>query len=146
MRDLTKIMLISSGLIVTSYVTVRVAKAIKIKNAIGYAMGLIGQNYCWGGETYQTGYDCSGFVQNVFAHIGQQLPRVSRDQYDFVRKVKKPRVGDLIFFDGTQNNVVDHVAIYLGNNKFIHSASNSGVIVSNMNDYYNSRLVGFGRV
>ncbi len=44
------------------------------------------------------------------------------------------RPGDLLFY-GNNNKTVNHVAIYMGNNKIIHESSNSGgVIISDM-DY-----------
>jgi murein DD-endopeptidase / murein LD-carboxypeptidase len=54
--------------------------------------------------------------------------------------------GDLLFFN-TLGNGVSHVAIYLGNNRFIHSTVSKGVMVNSLFDsYYVKRFVGAGRI
>ena len=67
----------------------------------------------------QTGFDCSGFTQYVFARAGISIPRVSRDQASAGVAVpySQLRPGDLVCF----NSPVSHVGIYLGGGKFIHS-------------------------
>lgn len=88
-----------------------------------YAKSLIGTPYHYGGDTPSTGFDCSGFVRHVYRHSrGVVLPRMTMDQ----ARVGKPvgmselRPGDLLFYN-TQNESYSHVAIYLGNARFIHA-------------------------
>ena len=106
-----------------------------------YACSFIGNPYVWGGNDPNTGADCSGFVQYVYAHFGVSLPRTSREQVTCgvtVPSISEAQAGDLIFYseDGTDSGVY-HVTMYLGNGKLVH-ASNSkpypqgGIKVSNV--------------
>jgi cell wall-associated NlpC family hydrolase len=107
-----------------------------------------GVRYVYGGSS-RNGIDCSGFTCNVFSEVyGINLPRVSRDQYNFSRKISTTELmeGDLLFFN-TLGSGVSHVAIYLGNNKFIHATVNKGIMVSDLYEsYYIKRFVGAGRI
>jgi cell wall-associated NlpC family hydrolase len=89
----------------------------------------LGTRYLYGGSSPQNGFDCSGFVQYVFRQNGVTLPRTSRQQATAGRslssKLDGVRAGDLLFF--SQNgNVIDHVAIYAGNDRILHSTSSGG--------------------
>jgi len=59
----------------------------------------IGVRYLWGGDSPR-GFDCSGFVQYVYARMGVQLPRVTFAQWHAGRHVPRRdlRPGDLVFF------------------------------------------------
>lgn len=83
---------------------------------------LIGTRYRYGGTSEKTGFDCSGLVQHVFAQQGYRLPRSSNEQFSKLLPVKEPRPGDLIFFRHGKGKV-NHVGIYLGNQKMLHSPS-----------------------
>ena len=83
---------------------------------------LIGTRYRYGGTSEKTGFDCSGLVQHVFAQQGYRLPRSSHEQFSKLLPVKEPRPGDLIFFRHGKGKV-NHVGIYLGNQKMLHSPS-----------------------
>ena len=90
-------------------------------SVISYAKQFIGTPYSWGGSNPGTGFDCSGFVQYVFAHFGKQLPRVTSSQETAGTKisVSQAQPGDLYFW-GSQGNSY-HVAIALGGGQFIHA-------------------------
>ena len=101
-----------------------------IKNT---ALKYIGGSYVWGGNTLGAGVDCSGFVQQIFKLYGVTLPRVSKEQAKSGSAVSSgnKKVGDLIFY-ANSNGVVDHVAIYIGNNQVVHAASTkAGIKISN---------------
>jgi cell wall-associated NlpC family hydrolase len=92
----------------------------------------VGTHYQYGGESPTTGFDCSGFVQYVFGKQGVQLPRTSRQQahagtaLPLVVAALQP--GDLLFFASTGREV-NHVAIYVGNNRMLHSSAGAGGVV-----------------
>jgi len=108
-----------------------------------------GVRYRTGGNT-KKGVDCSGFTVAVYAALyGITLPRVSREQYRTSRHISTTelREGDLLFFDTRGRGSISHVAIYLGNNKFIHASVSKGVMVSGLLEpYYLQRYVGAGRI
>lgn len=92
---------------------------------IDNAMQLIGVRYRWGGNTPQSGLDCSGFVRYVFNDtFGFLLPRKSAQMSKVGMEVGKEelRPGDLVFFN-TMRHAFSHVGIYVGDNKFIHAPS-----------------------
>ena len=109
------------------------------------AMRFLGVPYVFGG-TSTSGFDCSGYVQHVFAMLGIGLPRTADAQYDAGRPaVGGPRPGDLVFFDTYGG--VSHVGIYLGHGKFVHASSSHGVMVSHLSEsYWASRYVGAKRL
>jgi cell wall-associated NlpC family hydrolase len=109
------------------------------------AMRFLGVRYVFGG-TSTRGFDCSGYVQHVFATIGVRLPRMADEQFSAGKRVAgKPRAGDLVFFH-TYAPGVSHVGISLGDGRFVH-ASNHGVHVTSLDDsYYAPRYLGAKRV
>jgi cell wall-associated NlpC family hydrolase len=110
------------------------------------AMRFIGTPYVFGG-TRPSGFDCSGYVQHVFAQLGMHLPRTADAQFDAGRHIAAAvQPGDLVFFH-TYAPGVSHVGIYLGNSKFIHSSSSHGVAISSLHDsYWAPRYLGAKRV
>ncbi|MBV8280655.1 MAG: C40 family peptidase [Candidatus Eremiobacteraeota bacterium] len=109
------------------------------------ALHFLGVPYVFGG-TSASGFDCSGFVQHVFAMLGIGLPRTADAQYDVGRPaVGGPKPGDLVFFDTYGG--VSHVGIYLGHGKFVHASSSRGVMVSHLSEsYWAARYVGAKRL
>ena len=117
---------------------------------ISNAMDLLGSRYRSGGSNSDAGFDCSGFVLNIFQQsLGMVLPRSARDQAAVSRKVNRTELqpGDLVFFN-TMRRAFSHVGIYIGNGKFIHAArTGKGVRVDSMSlPYWNNRFNGGGRV
>ena len=114
------------------------------------AKSWIGTKYKYGGHSRE-GSDCSGFVLQVYKAVYDlKLPRSSKEQYTFCKKISKNkmRVGDLVFFaTGKSKDVVSHVGIYIGNNEFIHASSSKGVVISNLDqNYYVRTFVSAGTV
>ena len=114
--------------------------ASKVQAIIDEAKKYIGTPYRWGGNT-PAGFDCSGFTKYVFNNEGMSLPRTTGTQWDATTPVDSPSIGDLVFFE-TYKVGPSHVGIYLGNNKFISSAS-QGVVISDMTStYWKTRYLG----
>ena len=114
------------------------------------ALGLLGIGYRRGGNTPQSGFDCSGMVRYVFQNtLGLDLPRraeeISRVGTKVSRNDLKP--GDLVFYN-TLKKTFSHVGIYLGNNRFIHAPATGGVVrVEDMGEsYWTRRFTGARRV
>ncbi len=104
-----------------------------------YALGLIGVDYRFGGETPEGGVDCSGLVKYVFQQVtGVTLPRTAKELSRLGSKVTHADLapGDLVFFN-TRRLPFSHVGIYLGDNRFIHAPSTgSEVEISQLSEIY----------
>lgn len=104
-----------------------------------YALGLIGVDYKFGGNTPASGLDCNGLVRYVFQEVtGVTLPRTAKEMSGLGSKVQlddlKP--GDLVFFN-TRRFQFSHVGIYLGDNRFIHAPSTgSEVEIARLSESY----------
>lgn len=110
----------------------------------------IGTPYKYGGNS-KRGVDCSGFVVQVYKKVyGVSLQRSSNLIYEKnCDKIKKNdlKKGDLVFFSTGRSKKINHVGIYLNNDKFVHASTNRGVIVSGLDeDYYLRTYVSSGRV
>jgi cell wall-associated NlpC family hydrolase len=109
----------------------RVASRVPARSAarvLPTAERYLGVPYRWGGTSPKTGFDCSGFVQYVFAKHGTRLPRTSRQQASSGQRVRPVwsalRPGDLVMF-AEPGRRISHVAIYAGRRRIIH-ATGSG--------------------
>ncbi len=124
--------------------------ASKAGDVVVGALNMIGVRYRWGGNTPDSGLDCSGFVRYVFQDtLGMTLPRRAEEMSRVGEKVTvsdlKP--GDLVFFN-TMRRSFSHVGIYIGDNKFVHSPSTGSTIrVDEMDDgYWEKRFQGARRI
>ena len=112
---------------------------------------LLGLPYSWGGRT-PSGFDCSGFVQQVMAEQGIDLPRDADEQRRATTELgpgDRPRRGDLVFF-GPKRGRLTHVGILLGGGRFAHAQGQVAIgTLDDSNPLYNKRLHdilrGFGR-
>jgi len=98
------------------------------------ALDALGTPYLWGG-TAANGFDCSGLVQWAYSQHGIRLPRMSRDQARAGNEIPPVldalQPGDILLFAAQPGGGVTHVGMYVGEQKFIHSA-NSGVKLSRL--------------
>lgn len=116
----------------------------KKEEIVQYAKQFIGTPYCYGGTTLGKGVDCSGFTQAIMKNFDITLNRSSRDQVYNGQLVDKSQLqmGDLVFFDtrGRVNQgIISHVGLYIGNGQFVHSSTNQGVVINNLNEAYYMR-------
>ena len=114
------------------------------------ALSLTGIRYKYGGNSPESGFDCSGFVRYVYQQSANlTLPHGARAISQLGKTVNKNELqpGDLVFFN-TLKSTFSHVGIYLGNNRFIHSpSSGGGVRVEDMQDkYWEKRFNGAQRI
>ena len=88
-----------------------------------FALGLIGVEYRYGGDTPARGLDCSGLIRYVFQQVtGVTLPRSAREMSRVGTHIgiDDLQAGDLVFFN-TRNFAFSHVGLYLGEDRFIHA-------------------------
>jgi cell wall-associated NlpC family hydrolase len=114
------------------------------------ALGLVGTPYRYGGNTPESGFDCSGLVTYVYRDmLALSLPRTSRE----LAAIQGPKIapdrltaGDLVFF-GNKGNVF-HVGIYVGEGRFVHAPSTGGTVRLDHLDgaYWRDHYTGAKRV
>jgi len=122
----------------------------KASDLVISAMGFLGVPYRRGGNSLETGFDCSGFVRAMFENsVGLLLPRTADQQAAVTQKIDKSELkpGDLVFFN-TLRRTFSHVGIYVGDSKFIHSPKpGAQVRVEDMRiGYWRNRFDGARRV
>jgi cell wall-associated NlpC family hydrolase len=111
----------------------------------------IGVPHCMGGTTVKC-MDCSGLLFTVFAKHGINLPHNSEEQARYGKIIPgtdKLIKGDLVFFIRSYktHDFITHSGIYLGNDKFIHTSSKSGVTITSLSDpWWKERFIFGTRV
>ena len=113
------------------------------------ALTLIDTPYRYGGSTPAAGFDCSGLVRYVFQSVGApQLPRRSEEMGKLGEPVTRAQLepGDLVFFN-TLARAYSHVAIYIGDGRFLHAPARGGrVRIEALDDrYWRARFDGARR-
>lgn len=114
------------------------------------ALSHVGVGYRRGGESPETGFDCSGLVRHVFREaLGLVLPRISHDISRMGETIGRDELqpGDLVFFN-TRRRVYSHVGIYLGEHRFVHAPASGGEVrVEDMRQrYWSQRYNGARRI
>jgi cell wall-associated NlpC family hydrolase len=114
------------------------------------ALGLVGTPYRWGGNTPESGFDCSGLVTYVYRDmLDLRLPRTSHE----LAAMQGPKIapdklvaGDLVFFGN--KGEVSHVGIYVGEGRFVHAPSTGGTVRLDYLDgaYWRDHYTGAKRV
>lgn len=96
------------------------------------ALGLVGTPYRWGGNTPDSGFDCSGLIGYVYRDVtGIALPRTTREMISMqAASVGKEglQTGDLIFFATNGGSQVSHAGIYVGEGRFVHAPATGGTV------------------
>lgn len=114
------------------------------------AFSLVGTPYRYGGNTPDSGFDCSGLVNYVFRDVlDVRLPRTSRELADIQGpKIDPDRLAaaDLVFF-GTRGDI-SHVGIYVGEGRFVHAPRTGGTVRLDRLDgpYWRDHYTGAKRV
>jgi hypothetical protein len=103
-----------------------------------------GIKYRFGG-TSPEGFDCSGFVQYLYSQSFQMLlPRTSSELALLGPIIHRDRLqpGDLVFFASGEE--IDHVGVYLGNERFAHASTTVGISVNTLFQSYYAARFAFG--
>jgi cell wall-associated NlpC family hydrolase len=113
-----------------------------------YAVGLVGTPYRYGGNTPDSGFDCSGLIGHVYqSRAGVAAPRTVSRLQSWGQAVASEHIrsGDLVLF--AQNNVATHAGIYVGDGRFVHAPSSGGEVRLDRlsSKYWSSRLLAFRR-
>lgn len=123
-----------------------------VKQLINSASENLGVGYRGGGTT-KAGFDCSGLIYTTFKKFDITLPRSSHEMATVGTKIdlSDAKKGDLIFFINRGQRRINHVGmvVEVSNDevKFIHSSTQSGVIISSTKEpYYNRTFVQINRV
>ena len=121
------------------------------KQVVEEALSWLGTPYKYAGSQKGKGSDCSGMVMGTYEKAtGIKLPRNSRQQAEFCKKINKGSVkpGDLVFFaTGKDPSVISHVGIMIDDVRFVHASTKKGVIISEVNTpYYQRTFKMYGRV
>ncbi|EXF45502.1 putative lipoprotein [Pseudomonas sp. BAY1663] len=116
------------------------------------ALGLVGTPYRYGGNTPDSGFDCSGLIGYVYrGAAGMSLPRTTSEMSrmrgtDVGRGAL--RAGDLLFFATSGGRRVSHAGIYVGEGRFVHAPSSGGTVRldSLANNYWQKNYLGAKRL
>lgn len=116
-------------------------------SVVNYAMQYLGNVYIHGGQSLETGTDCSGFTSLIYAVYGYSLSRTPGGQLSSAGRsisIDEAKPGDIICYSSNGGKSCTHVALYIGNGQIIHSAnSRKGVIIS---DVFYSTIIGVKNV
>ncbi|GHI01211.1 C40 family peptidase [Neobacillus kokaensis] len=119
----------------------KVNSSINADELISEAKKYIGVSYVWGGTT-PAGFDCSGFLNYVFNKKGISIARTVAALWDAGTSVSNPQKGDIVYYN-TFGKGPSHAGIYIGDNKFIHAGTSTGVMITDMNNsYWKTRYLG----
>lgn len=109
--------------------------------------------YLMGGVSTWQGVDCSGVVYISARINGIELPRVTTDQFEFIKEVPTSldniKLGDLLFFSPNEDLAdISDIGVYIGNGKFIYANQAKGSIDEALLDldYYVKRIKGIRRI
>ena len=96
------------------------------------ALGLVGTPYRWGGNTPDSGFDCSGLIGYVYRDAaGISLPRTTREMISMQAAdvgQEGLQSGDLVFFATNGGSQVSHAGIYVGEGRFVHAPATGGTV------------------
>lgn len=115
---------------------------------VEFAKTLLGVPYVFGGDG-PNGFDCSGFTRYVYKHVANiDLPRTAVQQYEKGTPVsiQDLRAGDLVFWSNTYKPGISHVAIAMGDGKFIGAQGDKVSIEELSNSYWKSHYTGAKRI
>ncbi|NOX34775.1 MAG: C40 family peptidase [Deltaproteobacteria bacterium] len=125
---------------------IQVESAYQRKIIVQYAVKSLGLPYKWGGQSPETGFDCSGLIVYTYQKAGVMLPRTAKKQFGNGQIVSKQnlRVADLVFFKTPKVRKVFHVGIYIGDGIFVHAPGKGRQVTYGYlsNPYFKKHYIG----
>lgn len=131
----------------TDQITIDQTVSPTVSTVVATAKKYLGVPYKFGGDTPK-GFDCSGYLQYIFAQNGMKIPRTADEQYKIGTSLSQSQLktGDLVFFT-TYEKGPSHCGLYLGDSKFIHASSSKGIHIDELSDaYWKPRYIGAKRI
>jgi cell wall-associated NlpC family hydrolase len=118
------------------------------KDVTVYAIGLVGTPYRWGGNTPESGFDCSGLIAHVYQKNAYlKTPRTVAELQEWGAPISTNaiRSGDLIVF--SKGNESTHAGIYVGDGRFVHAPSTGGRVRLDRftSSYWSNYKIAFNR-
>lgn len=101
--------------------------AVDAQSVTVYAIGLVGTPYRWGGNTPESGFDCSGLIAHVYqksARITSPRTVAELQSWGNPLPASELRSGDLVVF--SKGAEATHAGIYVGDGRFVHAPSTGG--------------------
>ena len=119
---------------------------------VNFAQKYLGTPYLYGSSNPENGFDCSGFINYVYQHFGYEVPRSTKEFFNFGKEISIENIqkGDLLIFNGTDLNSpeIGHIGIVLKpvgkSSDFIHSSSGkaNGITITSLSEpHYTARFV-----
>lgn len=146
-----------TGYVSSNYVTITdsitPAPSSKADKIIADGIKYLGVKYLWGADYDRDGtfkFDCSGFITRIYGDNGVNIIRQSAKASTQGTSVSRSALkkGDLVFFDTDGNGSINHLGVYIGDNKFLHAspAGGKGVQISTISGFWSSHYVKAKRV
>ena len=117
------------------------------EKVISAALEQLGAKYVFGAYRPGEAFDCSALVSYAFSAAGIEFPPLALsigydERYERVEDIRRLKKGDILCFDTmADSDLSDHVAISLGNGRFVHASSEQGAVVINSVDDYDGYYV-----
>jgi len=133
--------------------TIAATRKSKVDKVVHHLKKQLGKPYVFGGVSPARGFDCSGLVFYAYNKVlSNKLPRTTKAMFHDKRlmrvKTANLRQGDLLFFRSKLRGQVDHVGVYLGNNRFIEAPRTGlNIRISHfLDDYWQDHYLGARRI
>lgn len=107
-----------------------------------FAMQFLGQDYNYGGETPEDGFDCSGLIYYTYKQYGYKISRTAEEQSKNGESIEKDELlpGDVLCFNN--GGKINHCGIYIGDGKFIHAMdSDHGIVITDLDYWLENRIL-----
>ena len=114
----------------------------KLKKIVKSLKNRVGKTpYVFAGSSIY-GWDCSGMVRWAYLKLGVELEHSATKQAHAGKRVKTPKVGDIVAFGWKGSSGFYHSAIYIGNGKVVNANRGfGGTHIQDISDFGTNRIV-----